>query len=324
MNLSIQKYVEELQSIDLNLNWYFEDKYYQDIIDSQFSSILERLEWNLSKNSKSRIFKQIQNSLSNISNIAAKISFIIEFLTEELETHELKSVSHSERHDLINKIACELQSSMVTTDINIFLSGFGVVTENVSIVQSKRTYVQNLLKDTDSSVIVAIAHELNITPPNSCIVSVESIQELIKSHDLNSVLEDFHRALKNIENDPEQAIASSSSTLESICKAIIELEGKNLPKKQTMATVLSEAVAIVNFSPESHSEVEIKRILGGIQNVILGVGALRSGFSAAHGHGIKKYKLSSRHVRLLVNSMATFGMFLIETYIDKKQLKENI
>jgi len=324
MRLSIQKYIDELQSIDLNLNWYFEDKYYQDMINSQLSSILERLEWNLNKNSKHHIFQQIQNSLANIPNIAAKISFITEFLTEELKTHELKSVSHSERHDLINKIASELQSSMVTNDINIFLSGFGVVTENVDIVPSKRTYVQNLLKNTNSSAIVEIAHELNIISPNFGIISVESIQGLIKSHDLNSVSEDFNRALKNIENDPEQAIASSSSTLESICKAIIEFEGKNLPKKQTMSTLLSETVAIVNFSPENHSEGEIKRILGGIQNVILGIGALRSGFSSAHGHGIKKYKLSNRHVRLLVNSMVTFGMFLIETYIDIKQFKESI
>ncbi len=320
MRLSIQKYINELESIDLNLNWYFEDKYYQDIIDSQLSSILERLEWNLNKNSKSHIFKQIQSSLSNIQNIGARINFIIEFLTEELETHELKSVSHSERHDLINKIAYELQSSMVTTDINVFLSGFGIPTEDVDIVQSKRTYVQNLLKNVNSSVIVSIATELNIISENSGIISVESMQELIRSHDLNSVLEDFNRAIKNIENDPEQAIASSSSTLESICKAIIELEGKNLPKKQTMATVLADAVAIVNFSPKNHSEGEIKRILGGIQNVILGIGALRSGFSSAHGHGIKKYKLSCRHVRLLVNSMVTFGMFLIETYIEKKKL----
>ena len=320
MKLSIKKYIDELQSIDLDLNWYFEDKYYQDIIDSQLSSILERLEWNLNNNSKSHIFKQIQSSLSNIQNIGARINFIIEFLTEELENQRLKSLSPSERHDLINKIACELQSSMVTTDINIFLSGFGVPTEDVGIVQSKRIYVQNLLKSVNSSIIVNIATELNIISANSGITSVESMRELIKSHDLNSVLEDFNRALENIENDPEQAIASSSSTLESICKAIIELDGQSLPQKQTMATLLAEAVVIVNISPKNHSDGEIKRILGGIQNVILGLGALRTGFSSAHGHGIKKYKLSRRHVRLLVNSMVTFGMFLIETYIEKKKL----
>ena len=324
MKSSIQKYIDELQAIDLDLNWYFEDKYYQDLINSQLASIIERLEWNLNKNSKNHIFKQIQSSLSNIPNIAAKINFIIEFLSEELETHELKSVSHLERHSLISKIACELQSSMVTTDINIFLSGFGVVTDEVHIVPSKRIYVQNLLKNVDLPIITSIANELNITSPDSGIISVESIQALIKSHDLNSVLEDFNRALKNIESDPEQAIASSSSTLESICKAIIEFEGKDLPKKQTMATVLFEAFSIVNLNPANHSEGEIKRILGGIQNVILGVGALRSGFSSAHGHGIKKYKLSSRHVRLLVNSMVTFGIFLLETYIDKRKTREGI
>lgn len=89
-----------------------------------------------------------------------------------------------------------------------------------------------------------------------------------------------------------------------------------------MSVLLTRAIEITGLDPKLQSEGEIKRILGGIQNVILGVGALRTGFSTAHGHGIKKYKLSKRHVRLLVNSMITFGTFILETYITKITKKQ--
>lgn len=324
MKTSFEKYIEELQSIDIDFNWYFEDKYYKDTIDSQLNSIIEKIFWTLKKNTKYQLVEQIQNSLGNISNIGVRVNFLIEFLSEEIKSDQLKTIGHKDRINLINAIAFELQSSMVTTDINTFLSGFGVPTEDVTIVQSKRIYVQNLLKRIDPSTIIKIAHELKIVSENSGLVSVKNMQELIKSHDLKSVSDDFNRALQNIENDPEQAIASSSSTLESICRAIIELEGKDPPKKLRISSVLNEAAKIVCFDPKNHSEGEIKRILGGIQNVILGIGALRSGFSSAHGHGIKKYRLSKRHVRLLVNSMITFGMFLIESYIEKRKQLNNI
>ena len=320
MKLSLKKYIDELESIDLDLNWYFEDGGYQNIIDSQFSSILERADWYLRKNSHHALAEKIQQSLPNIQNIAGQINFVIEFLSEEenAESSKKEPITNLKRIELINKIASHLQDRMVTTEINTFLSGFGIAIENVSIVPSKRVYVQELLKTSDANTIQQIGKELGYYIESNGVLSAKNVTELIKQNNLNSVLDDFNRALNTLEVDSEQAIASSSSTLESICKAIIELEGEQLPKKQTLSVLLSKAVEIVGFNPNQHSDGEIKRILGGIQNVILGVGALRTGYSTAHGHGIKKYKLSQRHVRLLVNSMITFGMFTLETYIEKK------
>ncbi len=323
MNPSFQKYIDELQSINLDLNWYFEDPGYQKIVSSQFDSILERLDWHLRKNSHQKLADHIQQSLSRIQNISGQFDFLIEILSEEQQSPPEKPepLSNLQRIELVNKIAYHLQSCMVTTEINTFLSGFNVKTENVSMVPSKRVYVQDLLKSMDSKTILLIGKELGLYSENKGLLSVKLVIELINQNNLSSVLEDFNRALHNIEKDPEQAVTSSSSTLESICKAIIELEGNPLPKKQNISVLLSNVVEIVGFNPSHHSDSEIKRILGGIQNVILGVGALRTGYSAAHGHGIRKYKLSERHVRLLVNSMITFGMFILETYIDKKQIR---
>lgn len=321
METTLKKFIGELESIDVDLNWYHESYEYQKIIDSQFDSILERLDWALRRNSLEKLADQIKKSLSNIQNIVGQFDFIIEILKEELKhlTKIQKKISNPKRIELIDEIAYHLQVQMVTTQINALLSGYGVETEDVEVAQSKRVYVQQLLRSTDSDTILQIATDLGLHLPSEGVLSVTSIIDLIEKNQLNSVLEDFNRALKHLEADPEQAVASSSSTLESICKAIIELEGQDLPKKQTMSVLLSRAIEITGLDPKLQSEGEIKRILGGIQNVILGVGALRTGFSTAHGHGIKKYKLSTRHVRLLVNSMITFGTFILETYITKRQ-----
>lgn len=323
MESSLRKYINQLESVDINLNWYHEIHEYQQGIDSQFSSIVERLDWFLRKNSCELLANRIKKSLSNIRSIVGQFDFVIEILTEELidKSKENSAISGVKRIELIDRISSSLQDQMATTQINSFLTGFGVVTEDVSIVQSKRVYVQQLLKDIDAKVVLQIGADLGLQLPNKGLLSINNVVELIQDNDLNSVLEDFNRSLACLDGDPEQAIASSSSTLESICKAIIEMEGLTLPKKQTMSVLLTNTVDIVGLDPKQQGEGEVKRILGGIQNVILGISALRTGFSTAHGHGIKKYKLSERHVRLLVNSMITFGTFVLETYIEKTNKK---
>ena len=311
----MEKILNDLNKIDLKLNWYFEDPSYQELIDSQFSSILERLKWILRQEGRDSVGFEIDAALKNIDNISGKMSFLANILERELGAPEQASLKPGERVTAINDIAYHLQDVMKTSEINTYLSAFDITTEDVTIVPSKRVYVQDLLKSVDSNTIVGILQELKLSGQGT--VCSRTIEELIKSKDLISVISDFDRAIQSIESDPDLAIASSSSTLESICKCILEMEGSIIPKKQNISNLLSDTSKLLQLSPNDHDNAEIKRVLGGIQNVILGIGALRTGYSSAHGHGIKRYTLSKRHVRMLVNSMVTYGTFMLETYMEQ-------
>ena len=75
MKISLQKFINELNSIDVNLNLYFNDGIYQNIIDSQFVSITERLDWLLRKKSKhSLLFAILSSDDPSFEDILHKVS----------------------------------------------------------------------------------------------------------------------------------------------------------------------------------------------------------------------------------------------------------
>ncbi len=226
------------------------------------------------------------------------------------------SLKPNERYNLITSIALKLQAEQNTTGINILLSGYGIETESVDIVPSKRAYVIDLLKSQPDKLIMQIAGDQEIEIPRKDIQSNDHFKRILETNQLHSVIDDFNRAFENLETDPEQAIASASSTLESICKAICDFFKEDYPKAQHMQPLIAKAYKLLNLSPDHHADEQIKKILGGLNSVATGIGTLRSKNSSAHGHGTKKVKLNVRHSRLVVNSCMTIGLFLLETYYD--------
>jgi hypothetical protein len=69
-----------------------------------------------------------------------------------------------ERMQLVEAIATELQSRMVTSDINEFLSSCGIDLSDryQDSVRSKRIYVKNILSGEADSMVLAIADELEL------------------------------------------------------------------------------------------------------------------------------------------------------------------
>ncbi|MBE7648598.1 abortive infection family protein [Tenacibaculum finnmarkense] len=232
-----------------------------------------------------------------------------------------------ERFNLITEIALKLQAEYTTSEINLLLSGYYIKTEEWTIVPSKRKYVIDLLKNNATEEnINQIAIDLNISKTKKEIQtpSIIEFSQLLESNQLNSIIDDFNRAYKNIEKDPELAIASASSTLESICKAICDFFNEDYPKALHMEPLIKKAFNLLNLSHDQHANQQIKKILGGLNSVATGIGTLRSKNSSAHGHGIKKTKLNKRHSRLVINSCMTIGIFILETYYENHLKLKNI
>lgn len=135
---------------------------------------------------------------------------------------------------------------------------------------------------------------------------------------LPSVKADFERALSSIDSDPEGAITSACSALESVLKSILDGLGKAYPKNQSIQPLVSAALRELTLAPDQYSEAEIKRILGGLINIAAGIGVLRTKYGDAHGRGKQFVQLLPRHARLAINAASTVGLFLLETYLDMK------
>jgi|WetSurMetagenome_2_1015567.scaffolds.fasta_scaffold124650_1 hypothetical protein len=96
------------------------------------------------------------------------------------------NMNPTDRLNLITTIALKLQGEQNTTGINVLLSGYGIKTDNVSSVYSKRGYVIDLLKTESIDTIVSIARDMKIDIPESVnsmkSESSESLEKIFISH----------------------------------------------------------------------------------------------------------------------------------------------
>lgn len=147
-----------------------------------------------------------------------------------------------------------------------------------------------------------------------------ALKEKASMLDMDSVSQDFKRALKQTDSDPEGAITAACATVESVCKCILDQMKQPYPAKQDISGLYKEIQKHLKLSPgrEDISQ-EIKQILGGLSTVVSGIGTLRTHAGDAHGKGIKVLRPDGRIARLAIHSASTISLFLIETWQKKKQ-----
>ena len=71
---------------------------------------------------------------------------------------------------------------------------------------------------------------------------------------------------------------------------------------------------VLQLGPTQQSEDILKRIFGGCQTVVEGIGALRNKLSDAHGRGRIPAKPQARHAGLAVNLAGAMATFLVKTW----------
>jgi hypothetical protein len=150
-------------------------------------------------------------------------------------------------------------------------------------------------------------------------IAAESFASAITTLDYSSVEADLQRALAQADNDPEDAITSACSTVESVCKCILDDMGKEYPTKQDIRGLVTEVSKHLNLSPgredlPSEWAADIKQVLGGLASVTGGIGALRTHAGDAHGRGKRRIPVDARIARLAIHAASTVSLFFIETW----------
>jgi len=125
---------------------------------------------------------------------------------------------------------------------------------------------------------------------------------------------EWDKALKRRAEDPEAAITSARTLVETVCKYILDSLKIEYEDSLELPKLYKLTAQQLNLAPEQHHEAIFKQILGGCQTVIEGLGALRNKLSDAHGKSITQVKPSSRHAELAVNLAGSMSVFLLETF----------
>jgi hypothetical protein len=155
--------------------------------------------------------------------------------------------------------------------------------------------------------------------------SSESPSDQIAGHTIRESGQDYitsewEKCLQRRVTDPEGAITSARSLLESVLKHILDELSESYKSSDDLPSLFRKAAKKLNLSPEQHTEEVFKQILGGVTSVVNGFASLRNRYGDSHGKDKKYVKPSERHAKLAVNIAGALASFILETF--EKRLQE--
>ncbi len=143
-------------------------------------------------------------------------------------------------------------------------------------------------------------------------VEISDGLKIVNKEGIESV---WSKALERLRDDPEGAITSARTLLETVCKHILDEEGIQYSAQRAELSELYKLTATaLRLSPSQHTEEIFKQILGGCSAVVNGLGTLRNRLGDAHGRGKSPVKPAPRHANLAVNLAGSVALFIIETW----------
>lgn len=145
----------------------------------------------------------------------------------------------------------------------------------------------------------------------------ETVSSILFKVDSEHVQEAWRKALERRASDPDGAITSARTLLETVCKHILDNEQIEYDEKADLPKLYTLAASQLNLAPSQHTEKVFKQILGGCQAVVEGLGALRNRLSDAHGKGKAGVRPDQEHAQLAVNLAGAVATFLISTWEKK-------
>jgi hypothetical protein len=129
----------------------------------------------------------------------------------------------------------------------------------------------------------------------------------------------WNKALERRESDPEGAITSARTLLESVCKFVMDVSKVEYDDKAELPQLYKGVQKALKLAPDDHTEDIFKQILGGCASIVGGLGAVRNKLSDAHGRSSNAVKPSKRHAQLAVNLAGTMADFLFSTWDERQK-----
>jgi len=153
-----------------------------------------------------------------------------------------------------------------------------------------------------------------LAPPSD-----KSVTSTLEKFDAAHVQAAWSKALDRRSSDPEGAITSARTLVESVCKHILDEAKVDYDDAADLPKLYKQTAETLRLAPSQHTEQVFRQILGGCTSVIEGLGALRNRLSDAHGKGRSGSKPASRHAELAVNLSGTLANYLLATWETRSE-----
>jgi|GEM_PF-774842 len=176
------------------------------------------------------------------------------------------------------------------------------IKSNVSQYQPRRDFLNKAF-----APLITFLEQDNI---GTSIVEITTIDNIY-------IQDAWKKALDRMIQDPEGAITSSRTLMETVCKHILDGFNEQYDDIADLPKLYKMTANLLQLSPDQNTEQIFKQILGGCQSIVVGLGSMRNKLSDAHGKGSKAVKPSARHAGLAVNLSGAMCQFLLQTFEER-------
>lgn len=138
--------------------------------------------------------------------------------------------------------------------------------------------------------------------------------------DVDVLREHLVRLERGLDGDPAAVIGSSKELIESACKLVLQRLAIEYDEADDVPALVRTTLKALKLHPEALAPTApageaVKRILGSLASMAVGVAELRNKIGTGHGRGVS-FKLSARHAHLAAGAASTFARLLLETLED--------
>jgi hypothetical protein len=137
-----------------------------------------------------------------------------------------------------------------------------------------------------------------------------------------AIREQLDRIQRAITDDPALAVGSAKELIESTAKVVLIERGLPVDEKADLPALVRDAQQALALHPSSAApgpdgSDAVKRILGGVSTIAVGLAELRNrGYGTGHGAAGARVGLRDRHAHLAVNAAFTWCQLMLDTLAD--------
>ncbi|WP_175836205.1 abortive infection family protein [Burkholderia multivorans] len=181
------------------------------------------------------------------------------------------------------------------------------------VIHSLLVSIRGDVDERESRVDATLAEARVLLSAESAVLDAEMAESLTTTGDEN-LTGLWQDAVEATRNDTADALTRCSRFLEAVCAKILRERGIELPKDKSMSPLVKACLEHLEWPDAKAAEGDVRQLLGGIQSICGGIGALRTHFGTAHGASSHLPPLAPGYAVFVKQATVAAATFLLDRH----------
>jgi hypothetical protein len=138
------------------------------------------------------------------------------------------------------------------------------------------------------------------------------ISTMLTSFDAEHVARFWQKCIDRKSRDPDGAITSARSMLESVCKHVLTERVVQFDPVATLPSLFNATLESLELAPRQQTDRALRQLLGNCQSIVNGLAAIRNDIGDAHGKSGADEPADNAQAELAVNLAISMVLFVLQ------------